>query len=211
MDALIVVDVQNDFTPASDNKPEGALAVADGNAVVPIINDLMPRFDRVFATQDWHPPDHKSFASQHPGREPFEVIEWKGLEQVLWPDHCVQGTEGAEFVPGLNTARFEKVFRKGDDPDLDSYSGFYDNGHRKSTGLADELRVNGVDTVYVAGIATDVCVKFTVLDACKLGFRTFLVLDACRGVDMQPGDVDRAVEQMRRAGAAVVEAVEVRP
>lgn len=204
MNALIVVDVQNDFTPALDqSKPDGALAVKDGNAVVPIINQLMPRFDLVAATQDWHPPDHKSFASQHPGREVFEIIEWQGLEQVLWPDHCVQETRGAEFVPGLDTSRFDRVFRKGTDRDIDSYSGFFDNGHRKATGLAEYLREKGVNDVYVAGIATDVCVKFTVLDACQLGFSTHLIADACRGVEMNPGDVDRAIDQMRQAGATV--------
>ena len=204
MNALIAVDVQNDFTPATVSKPDGALAVPDGNAVVAKINALMPRFDLVVATQDWHPPGHKSFASEHAGREPFETIQWRGLEQVLWPDHCVQGTAGAEFVTALDIDRVHHVVRKGTDPDIESYSAFFDNGHRKATGLAEYLREQGVDTVYVAGIATDVCVKFTVLDACELGFQTYVLTDACRGVDMNPGDIDWALDQMRAAGATLL-------
>ncbi|MFU8806796.1 MAG: bifunctional nicotinamidase/pyrazinamidase, partial [Bradymonadaceae bacterium] len=159
MRALIVVDVQNCFMP------DGSLPVRDGYAVVPIINELMDRFELVVATQDWHPPDHGSFASNNPGAKPGEIRELDGLDQIMWPDHCVQNTKGAEFAEGLRTERFDKVFQKGTDPKVDSYSGFYDNVRRHATGLADFLRGRGVDEVYVCGVATDYCVKFTVLDA----------------------------------------------
>ncbi len=195
---LIVVDVQNDFLPG------GALPVPEGHLVVPLINRLMPHFDLVVATQDWHPPDHISFAANHPGKEPGDVITIDGIRQTLWPVHCVQDTPGADFAPGLNTAEFDHIVRKGTDPRIDSYSGFYDNDHRHSTGLGEYLKDQNVSEVYIAGLATDYCVRATALDACRLGFETFVVLDACRGVDLQPGDVDRAVEEMRKAGAKTV-------
>lgn len=198
MNALLIVDVQNDFLPG------GALAVPRGDEVVPVINRLSPGFDLVLATQDWHPRGHGSFASSHAGRKVGEVVELNGLRQILWPDHCVQGTRGAEFGPGLDHSRVEAVFRKGTDPGLDSYSGLFDNGHRKSTGLAGYLRDRGVTDLYVCGLATDYCVKFTALDAVGQGFRTHLLADASRGVDLSPGDSERAVEEMRRAGVEIV-------
>ena len=204
MNALIVTDVQNDFTPATDQKPDGALAVPDGNAVVPIINQLMPAFDIVSATQDWHPPDHCSFASQHPGHEPGDVIEWHGLEQVLWPDHCVQYTQGAALLADLDLSRLTHVVHKGHNRDIDSYSTFYDNGHVQSTGLGEYLEREGVTDVYLVGLATDYCVKCSALDAVKLGFRTHVILDACRGVNLQPTDVDQAVQQMKQAGVRIL-------
>jgi nicotinamidase/pyrazinamidase len=197
MNALIIVDVQNDFVPA------GALAVPDGDAVVPVINALQPRFDLVVATQDWHPPSHGSFAANHPGRKVYDVIDLNGLPQVLWPVHCVQGTPGAAFVLGLDRSPIIRVFQKGTDPGIDSYSGFFDNGHRKATGLGDYLKQRGVDAVYVCGLATDYCVKFTALDARQLGFETCLIEDAARGVNVKPGDVDRAIAEMRAAGVRV--------
>jgi nicotinamidase/pyrazinamidase len=204
MKALIVADVQNDFCPG------GALAVPDGDLVVPVINGLMPRFDLVVATQDWHPPDHGSFAVNHPGRQPGEVIDLGGLEQVLWPVHCAQGTAGAELHPGLNRAGITRVFQKGTDKNIDSYSGFFDNGHRKATGLGDYLRQQGVTGVYVCGLTTDYCVKATALDALGLGFVTCLVEDACRGIDLSPGDVQRAIAQMKNAGARVVKSTDMK-
>ena len=195
--ALIVVDVQHDFMP------DGSLPVAGGYEVVPIINELMAAFDLVVATQDWHPPDHGSFASNHPGCDPGEVIELEGLDQILWPDHCVQDTPGARFVDALDTARFDHVTRKGTEAKYDSYSGFFDNGHKNQTDLADWLEGRGVDAVSVCGVATDYCVKYTVLDACKLGFEITLIVDACRGVVAQPGDIERAVAEMVAAGARV--------
>jgi nicotinamidase/pyrazinamidase len=203
MRALILVDIQNDFVPG------GALAVREGDQVVPVANRLIPRFDVVVATQDWHPADHGSFAANHSGKRVGEVIDLSGLPQVLWPVHCVQGTAGAEFVPGLDVARVTKVFRKWTDREIDSYSGFYDNGHRRSTGLGEWLSERGVRDVCVMGLATDYCVKFTALDARKLGFGVTLVEDGCRGVELKPGDVARAIEEMRAAGVKVVRSDEV--
>ena len=197
MTALILVDLQVDFMPT------GMLPVKDGNRVVPIANQLMPHYAIVVATQDWHPANHGSFAANHPWRKPGQVIELDGLPQVLWPIHCVQESWGAEFVPELDRSGITKVFQKGTDPAIDSYSGFYDNGHRKSTGLAEWLREQGVDTVHVMGLAADYCVKYTVLDALKEGFTTVLLEDATRGVELAPGDVATAIEEMRQAGAAI--------
>jgi len=198
MNALILVDIQNDFMPG------GALAVTEGEQVVPIANRLMSHFDLVVATQDWHPADHQSFASQHEGQKIGDVIDVHGMTQVLWPDHCVQETLGAAFYPGLNTDRIHRVFQKGIDPRVDSYSGFFDNGHRQATGLAEFLENSGVNDVAVMGLATDYCVKFTAIDAVKLNLNTYVVADGCRGVDQSAGDVSRAVDEMRMAGAQVV-------
>jgi nicotinamidase/pyrazinamidase len=203
MRALILVDIQNDFLPG------GALAVPDGDAVVPVANALMPGFSLVVATQDWHPADHGSFAANHPGRRPGEVIALGGLAQVLWPVHCVQGTRGAEFADGLDRGRIGRVFVKGTDPEIDSYSGFFDNERRKSTGLGEFLRAAGVDEVVVLGLATDYCVRFTALDALSLGLRTVLVVDGCRGVELQAGDSARAIEAVRAAGGVVVTSAEL--
>lgn len=199
--ALIVVDVQNDFMPN-----RGSLPAQDGREVVAPINDLMDEFrqngDVIVATQDWHPPNHASFASNHEGHEPFDVIDLDGTEQVLWPDHCVQGSEGAEFVEGLNTEDIQAIFRKGIDPEIDSYSGFYDNNHERSTGLASYLDGLGVEKVHVAGVATDYCVKFTVLDSLDEGFETVVIREACRPVD--PEDGEAALREMTEAGADVI-------
>jgi nicotinamidase/pyrazinamidase len=198
--ALILVDIQNDFCPG------GALAVADGDAVVPLANALMGTVDIVVATQDWHPADHGSFAANHPGRQPFQMSELAGLTQVLWPAHCVQWTGGAQFHPGLDSRRIARVFPKGTDPTIDSYSGFFDNGRRRSTGLGDWLRAQGVDAVAICGLATDYCVKATAIDAAGLGFATSVHLAACRGVGLAPGDIPAAIAAMRAAGVRVLEA-----
>jgi nicotinamidase/pyrazinamidase len=203
MNALILVDVENDFVPG------GALPVPEGDTIVPLVNELQARFDLVVATQDWHPPDHGSFAANHPGRKVYEVIDLAGLPQVLWPVHCVQGTPGAELVPSLDASRIDRVFRKGTDPAIDSYSGFFDNGHRKATGLDDYLNGAGVRRVYVCGLAADYCVKFTALDARRLGFETFLIEDATRGVNVNPGDVGRAIDDMRAAGVVITTSVRI--
>jgi len=200
MNALILVDIQNDFVPG------GALAVREGDLIVPLVNRLQPHFDLVVATQDWHPANHGSFAANHPGGKPGELIDLHGLRQILWPIHCVQETAGAGFVANLDQSRWDRVFVKGTDPAIDSYSGFFDNGHRRATGLGDYLRAKQVTDVYVAGLATDYCVKFTALDALTLGFRTHLIEDACRGVNLQPGDVAKAVEEMKQAGIEIVRA-----
>ncbi len=197
MDALILVDLQNDFLPG------GALAVPRGDEVIPVANRLVGHFGFVVATRDWHPPDHSSFASQHPGHAVGDVIEVGGVAQVLWPDHCVQGTKGAELAAALNDAAISEIVTKGTSRDIDSYSGFFDNNQRQATGLLDILQRSGVTRVHVMGLATDYCVKFTALDALKLGFETNLVLEGCRGVDLTPGDSDRAVDEMRAAGASV--------
>jgi nicotinamidase/pyrazinamidase len=201
MKALIIVDVQNDFLPG------GALEVPDGDQIIPVLNDLQARFDLVVATQDWHPDGHSSFASQHEGRKPFEQIEWKGQPQTLWPDHCVQGSKGAEFGAALDTKRVEAIFRKGTDPQIDSYSGFYDNNHEKTTALADYLRGKGVDHVFIGGLAADVCVYFTVLDSLKEGFTTTLVEEATRSLDTEA--IEQAKEHIREEGGRVVSATEV--
>ncbi len=203
MNALILTDIQNDFVPG------GALAVSEGDRVVPVANRLVTHFDLVVATKDWHPADHGSFASQHPGKKIGDVVELDGLQQVLWPDHCIAGTPGAEFVVGLNVARIDRVFEKGSNRTIDSYSGFFDNGHRQATGLGDFLREQGVARVYIMGLATDYCVKFTALDAIELGFTTYLIRDGSRGVDLNPGDVDRAIEDMRDAGVRVTDSAQV--
>jgi len=199
MKALILVDIQNDFLPG------GALAVTRGDEVVAVANRLMPAYELVVATQDWHPADHLSFASQHPGHKVGDVIEFDGLPQILWPDHCVQGTAGAEFAPRLNRELISHVLRKGTDRTIDSYSGFFDNARRKATGLDEYLRAHSVDEVHIMGLATDYCVKFTTLDAVDLGFRTALVVEGVRGVELKPGDCQRAIEEMRATGALINE------
>ncbi len=203
MRALVLVDIQNDFMPF------GALPTAEGDAVVPVANALASAFDLVVATQDWHPPDHGSFARNHPGKEPGDVVELGGVEQVLWPPHCVQDTPGAAFHSALDVAPIVHVVRKGTDPGIDSYSGFFDNDHRTATGLEDYLRDQGVDEIVIAGLATDYCVKFTALDGAGLGFRVTVVADGCRGVELAEGDTERAFEEMRDAGCTVVESTEL--
>jgi nicotinamidase/pyrazinamidase len=201
MRALIVVDVQNDFCPG------GALAVKDGDAVVPVINRLAEVSDLVVATQDWHPKGHSSFASTH-GRRPGDTVTLGGTAKTLWPDHCVEGTRGAELHGGLRLQKLACVFQKGTDPHADSFSGFCDD-LRRSSGLAEYLRGRGVDEVFIAGLATDYCVKATALDAANAGFSTTVVLDACRGVDLRPDDVERAIAELRAAGVRTVESAEV--
>ncbi|MFW5827674.1 MAG: bifunctional nicotinamidase/pyrazinamidase [Alkalispirochaeta sp.] len=197
MKALIVVDVQNDFLPG------GALAVPDGDAVVPVINRLMPQYQLVVATQDWHPAEHESFASRHLGHVPGDVIDLYGVQQILWPDHCVQHSPGASFAAGLDVARFDHIVRKGDDPAIDSYSGFFDNDHRRATGLEAILKEHNVDAVDICGLAADYCVKFTALDAVQLGFTTTVFTDATRAVNLNEGDFEAAMEEIRGAGGTV--------
>ncbi len=203
--ALLLVDIQNDFLPG------GALPVPEGDRVVPIANQLQPRFALVVATQDWHPAAHRSFAANWPGRQVGDVVEVAGLEQILWPVHCVQDTPGAAFAPRLETASIRHVARKGTCPDADSYSGFFDNGHRHATGLDGYLREQEVTQLYVMGLATDYCVKFTVLDALELGYDTWLIEDGCRGVELTPGDIRNAVDAMAAAGAHRVTSDRVSP
>lgn len=200
MQALLLIDIQNDFLPG------GALAVPRGDEVVQVANRLMQAHcaDVVVATQDWHPPGHQSFASAHAGRQPLEVIELHGLQQVLWPDHCVQHTYGASLAAALDSQHIVRVIFKGLDPQVDSYSAFFDNAQRHCTGLEHWLRTRGVCGLIVLGLATDYCVKFSVLDALALGFEVRVVLDGCRAVNLDPADADRAIGQMRQAGARIV-------
>ena len=198
MNALIIVDLQNDFLPG------GALAVAQGDEVVSIINTVQIRFDLVVATQDWHPANHQSFAANHRGKKHGDRIDLNGLAQVLWPVHCVQNTPGASLVATLERNLISEVFHKGTDPAIDSYSGFFDNGHRKATGLDAFLKGRHVTDVFIAGLATDYCVKFTAMDAVELGYKTRLIEDACRGVNLSPNDAADSIGQMRNAGVMVV-------
>ena len=197
MRALLLIDIQNDFCPG------GSLAVERGDEVVSVANGLAARFDFVVATQDWHSADHASFASSHVGHSVGDVIELGSVSQVLWPDHCVQNRPGASFHSGLDVAAIDVVVRKGSDPAIDSYSGFFDNGHLRDTGLAAILRDRAVSEVWIAGLATDYCVKYTALDARDLGFVVTVVADGCRAVDLSRGDGQRALDEMRAAGCVV--------
>ncbi len=204
MRALVLIDLQNDFLPG------GALPVPEGDVVVPIANELQPTFELIIATQDWHPPNHGSFAANHPGKKVYDEIDLNGLRQTLWPVHCVQNTPGADFAPGLNREPIRKVFQKGVDPMIDSYSGFYDNAHRRSTGMGEWLETQPITELYICGLATDYCVKLTALDALKLGFKVSVVADACRGVNLRPGDVDRASTELKKAGVSIVQSEQLK-
>ena len=195
--ALVLVDLQYDFCPG------GALAVGHGDETIPVANRLMPEHELVVATQDWHPREHGSFAANHRNKQPYEMIQLEGLPQVLWPVHCVQNTRGAELHDDLDKAKIDCVFPKGTDPKVDSYSGFWDNGKRKSTGMADWLRGQGVDELVVLGLATDYCVKATVIDGIAEGFRVTVVAEGCRAVNLKPGDGDAALAAMKAAGARI--------
>ena len=205
MRALLLVDLQYDFCPG------GALAVPRGDETIAIANRLMPHFSTVVASQDWHPREHGSFAANHSNKHPGEMIDLHGHLQVLWPVHCVQETRGAELHAGLERARITEVFRKGTDPKIDSYSAFFDNGKRKATGLAEWLRERWISRLYVLGLATDYCVKHTVLDARALGFDVWVIEDGCRAVDLKTGDGERALAELRGAGAAIVESGAIGP
>ena len=194
--ALLVIDVQNDFCPG------GALAVDDGDAVVPVVNKMMGTFDHVILTQDWHPAGHSSFASEHPGKSPFEDIEMAYGAQRLWPDHCVQGGAGAEFHPELYLSSAELIIRKGFRKSIDSYSAFFENDHETPTGLSGYLRERGIEDLTLVGLATDFCVAFSALDARKQGFSARVVLDGGRGIDMD-GSVATMIARMRDAGVDV--------
>ncbi len=200
--ALLVVDVQNDFCPG------GSLAVEEGDQVVEVINGLMPLFERVVATQDWHPKDHVSFASSHPGKKVLDIVDADGIPQVLWPDHCVRGTRGAELFPRLEVGRIELVLRKGLRRRLDSYSAFFENDHVTDTGLRYYLSGLGAREIFLCGLATDYCVRSSALDARRLGFEVFVVRDACRGVGFPTGSVEKALAEMTAAGVNLVSSAE---
>ncbi|HUI72100.1 MAG TPA: bifunctional nicotinamidase/pyrazinamidase [Spirochaetia bacterium] len=200
---LLVVDVQNDFCPG------GSLAVENGDQVAPVINRLMPLFDRVVATQDWHPKDHVSFASNHAGKKALDIVDADGIQQVLWPDHCVQGTRGAELIPGLDVGRIELVLRKGLHRRLDSYSAFFENDHVTDTGLRFYLTGVGAREIFLCGLTTDYCVRSSALDARRLGFEVSVVVDGCRGVDFPQGSVEQAIAEMKSAGVRMVSSMDV--
>ncbi|MBK5192565.1 MAG: bifunctional nicotinamidase/pyrazinamidase [Flavobacteriaceae bacterium] len=201
MKTLVIIDMQNDFIPG------GSLAVPEGDQIVTLINKLQEEFDLVIATQDWHPRDHSSFAANHPGKKEFEKIELHGQEQVLWPVHCVQNSDGARFHPELNTARIETIFRKGTSKEIDSYSGFYDNAHIKSTGLAGYLKEKGAGELYFCGLAAEYCVYFSVMDALKAGFSATLIEDATRPLDVE--NFQRAKENILKAGGKIIKSREL--
>lgn len=204
MRALLLVDIQNDFMPG------GALGVKEGDQIIPLINDLLKKkFDAIIASKDWHPKDHVSFASRHHMR-PGKVIELSGgMQQILWPDHCVQGTKGAEFAPGWDSSKVQKVFFKGVDREIDSYSAFFDNGHLRDTGLGTYLKDQGIKEIYIAGLTTEYCVNYSVHDAAKQGFNTTVILDACRGVNLQEDDAANAIEEMRHLGTKFINARDI--
>jgi nicotinamidase/pyrazinamidase len=203
MNALLLTDIQIDFCPG------GALAVPEGDQIVGPANRLAAVWDLVVATQDWHPRNHGSFATNHPGHEPGEIIDLDGIDQILWPVHCVQNTPGAAFHPGLDLAPVAAVFPKGTDPTVDSYSAFFDNGHRRATGLRDFLRERNVRELTICGLATDYCVRYTASDAFALGFEVTLVTDACRGVNLQPGDSAKALADLAAKGARLATSAEL--
>ncbi|MCR9016710.1 bifunctional nicotinamidase/pyrazinamidase [Aquiflexum gelatinilyticum] len=203
MKALIIVDVQNDFIPG------GALAVNEGDQIVPVINELQQKFDFIVATQDWHPAEHGSFAANHSQKSVGEFIDLNGVNQILWPVHCVQGSKGAEFHPDLKNDKWKAIFKKGTHRKVDSYSGFFDNNKQGDTGLSAYLKENDIDEVFVCGLATDYCVKFTVLDAISEGFKTTMIADATRAVNINENDYIHAIEEMAQGGAKVVLAEEI--
>jgi nicotinamidase/pyrazinamidase len=195
MKALIIVDVQNDFIPG------GALEVPEGNKIIPVINRIQKYFDLVVATQDWHPRDHKSFASNHPGHKPFENINLNGLAQTLWPDHCVQGTSGAELNKYLEKNKIAAIFRKGMNPDIDSYSGFYDNGHKINTGLSGYLKDKEVTDLYFCGLAAEICVYYTIKDSINEGFVATLIEDAARPLILD--NYKKAIQELKQLGVHI--------
>ena len=195
MKALIIVDIQNDFIPG------GALAVPDGDKIITRINEIQKKFDIVVATQDWHPANHKSFASQHEGKTPFDIVDLNGIQQTLWPDHCIQGTRGAELHQDLNTNKIDAIFRKGTNPEIDSYSAFYDNNHKKITGLNGYLKDRNVTAVFICGLAADYCVYYTALDALSLGYDTTILDESTKAID--PVNFIDLKDNLRKKGGKI--------
>ncbi|MBP5942969.1 MULTISPECIES: bifunctional nicotinamidase/pyrazinamidase [Pseudomonas] len=200
--ALLVIDVQNDFIPG------GQLPVPEGDKIVPLINRLARQFKQVVIAQDWHPTGHASFASSHPGHQPYDVIQLPYGEQTLWPEHCVQATPGAEFHPELDLPHAQLIIRKGCNPDIDSYSAFLEADRRTTTGLSGYLKERGIDTVYMVGLALDFCVMYSALDARAAGFNAFVVLDACRAIDMN-GSLAAAIDRMQGAGVGLIQSTKL--
>lgn len=203
MKTLIITDLQHDFLPG------GALGIPGGDAIIPIINRILPKFDHVFATQDWHPPHHVSFASVH-GKKVGEVIQVGGHTQILWPDHCIQNTYGSELAKGLHRGQIEAIFHKGTDPKVDSYSTFFDDNRKRSTGLALHLQKHQLKDLYFVGLATDYCVLYSVLDSLELGFQSWVIRDACKAINLHEGDEKRAILTMQSKGAHMIQSSEIR-
>ena len=199
---LLLIDIQNDFCEG------GALAVPHASEIIPIVNQLQAYFDCIIATQDWHPEDHISFASHHPGHAVGTQIPLDTILQTLWPDHCIQHSEGAALHPDLKTDQLHHIY-KGTDPHIDSYSAFFDNAHQRSTGLQDYLHQNQIKNIYIAGLATDYCVKYSALDAAALGFNVYVIEDACRGIDLTVGDIEKAYNEMQKAGVKRIHSADV--
>lgn len=200
---LLIVDVQNDFLPG------GALAVDNGDEIISVINKLQEEFNFIVATQDFHPAEHGSFAANHEGKNVYDEIKLHGLSQTLWPVHCVQGSNGAEFPEDLSPIKWKSIFQKGKNPDVDSYSGFFDNARREDTGLGTFLQNEGIMNVFVTGLAQDYCVKYTALDAVSLGFKTYLLMDATKAVNIKPEDGDKALEEMKSGGVILIDSTAI--
>lgn len=201
--ALLIIDVQNDFCS------HGALAVPQAEAIIPLINDMQTYFDELIATQDWHPANHMSFAANQLGRKIGETIKIGGISQILWPIHCVQNSHGAMFHPDLHISPTIQIIRKGTDPSIDSYSAFFDNAHLKKTELDDYLQSKNITTLYLVGLATDYCVKYSALDAIFLGYETYVITDACRGVNLNKDDTEKALQEMHQTGVHIVQSKDV--
>jgi nicotinamidase/pyrazinamidase len=201
--ALIIVDVQNDFCPG------GALAVPEGDKIIPTINRLSNRFDKVIATQDWHPSNHVSFAVNHPGKKVYDVIEYKGIEQVLWPGHCVSGTSGAEFHPDLNIENLNLILRKGTNPEIDSYSAFRENDKKTITGLEGYLKNLNVRQTYFCGLALDYCVFYSAMDSIEIGFESYVIIDGTKGIDSPRGNINESLIIMKKKGIKIIESNEL--
>jgi nicotinamidase/pyrazinamidase len=196
--ALVIVDMQNDFMPG------GALGVHDADQIISVINHLILKFSLVVASLDWHPADHVSFASSHPGKKIGDTVQVKGFEQVLWPIHCVRETFGAQIVSQLHQEKIAHYFHKGTDRDIDSYSAFFDNARLKSTKLGEYLKEQHVDTVYLVGVATDYCVLYSALDAIDLGFSVYVIADACRAINLHPHDEEHALQAIAAKGGTII-------
>ncbi|MBP9791966.1 MAG: bifunctional nicotinamidase/pyrazinamidase [Rickettsiales bacterium] len=198
MKTLIIVDVQNDFLPG------GSLAVPNGNEIISIINGLIPKYDLVIATKDYHPRDHKSFASQHKNYKPGDTVILNGIRQILWPDHCIQNTYGSDIAKSLNSSNVDHIIYKGTNKEIDSYSAFFDNNHQNTTGLHEYLQNKKIQNLDIVGLATDYCVKYTVLDALELEYNVRVITSACKGIDLTPGDIKKSLEEMKTKGAIII-------
>lgn len=195
---LLIVDLQNDFLPG------GAISVPHGNEIIPVLNQIIPKFSLILATKDWHPENHVSFAANHPGKKIGDTARFNGIDQILWPVHCVQNSRGSELSPELQADAITAIFYKGTDPSVDSYSAFFDNARKKSTGLSEFLRSRKIKEFFIAGLAVEYCILYTAIDAVEEGFQPIVIKDCCRGINLKKGDEERAFKKMRDAGVEVI-------